>query len=151
MVISGQGGKYEFLPLTVCRINILVMTSLVSYSNGVINTTVINSTSLGSDNTNLTQFLADIVNYQSWSMQDLTTNSFGDALYSIYVSSSGGNSSNSDMTNLILREMVSLLPLIYCPTKRTSTVSGTILAGCHRVLRNGTSFFQFHPVKPNEP
>ena len=71
--------------------------------------TVINSTSLGSDNTNLMQFLAEIVNYQSWSMQGLTTNSFGNALYSIYVSSSGGNSSNSDMTNLILREMVSFL------------------------------------------
>jgi hypothetical protein len=149
-VVTNASWKYGFLPLTVCTISPLFTTSLANYSNGIINTTVISSRSFGSGNTNLAQFLAAIITYQSRTTQSLTTNTFGDALYSIYVSaSSNSSSSTEDVTNVLLLEMVSL-PLICRPTKRTSTVSGAILAGCHRVLRNGTSF-PFHPVKPNEP
>ena len=150
-MVTNASWKYDFLPLTVCAISPLVTTSLVSYSDGVINTTVINSQPLGSGNTNVTRFLAAIVDYQSRTTQGLTTNIIGDALYSIYVSASGNNSSSTeDVTNLLLWEMVSFPLLICCPTKPTSTVSGTILAGCHRVLRNGASF-PLHPARLNEP
>ena len=150
-VVTNASWKYDFLPLTVCAITPLVTTSLVSYSNGVVNTTVISSQSLGSGNTNLTQFLAAIVDYQSRTTQSLTTNTIGDALYSIYVSASGNQSSSTeDVTNILLWEMVSFSRLICCPSERTSTVSGTILAGCHRVHRNGASF-PSHPNTLNEP
>jgi hypothetical protein len=147
-VVTNGSWKYGFLPLTVCTISPLVTISFANYSNGIINTTVMSSQSLGSGNTNLTQFLAAIVDYQSRNTQGLTTNTIGDALYSIYVSASG--STSEDLTDLLLWEMVSFPRSTYCPTEQTSTALGTILAGCHRVLRNGTSF-PFHPVKPNEP
>ena len=149
-VVTNASWKYDFLPLTVCVISPLITTSLVNYSNGVINTTVISSRSLGSGNTNLTQFLAATIDYQSQITQSLTTNTIGDALYSIHVATSGSNSfSDEDLTDLLLLEMVSFPGLICCPTERTSTVSGTILAGCHRVHRNG-AFFRFHPAKLNK-
>ncbi|KAF8557445.1 hypothetical protein OG21DRAFT_1482311 [Imleria badia] len=105
-VVTNASWKYDFLPLTVCTINPLVTTSLVSYSNGAINTTVISSQSLGINNTNLTQFLAAIIDYQGRTTQSLTTNSIGDALYSIYVSTSGSNSSSTDdVTKFLIWEM----------------------------------------------
>ena len=116
-VVTNSSWKYDFLPLTVCAITPLVTTSLVRYSNGVLNTTVIDSRSLGSGNTNLTQFLAAIVDYQSRTTQSLTTNTIGDALYSIYVSASGNHSSSTeDVTNILLWEMVSFSRFICCPT-----------------------------------
>ncbi|KAG8213419.1 hypothetical protein J3R82DRAFT_11921 [Butyriboletus roseoflavus] len=105
-VVTNASWKYSFLPLTVCEIDPLVTTSLVTYSGGIINTTVINSQALGSANTNLTRFLAAIVDYQSRTTQGLTTNSIGDALYSIYVSASSNNSTNAeDVTILVLTEL----------------------------------------------
>jgi len=54
----------------------------------------------------LTQFLAAIVDYQSRTTQSLTTNTIGDALYSIYVSSSGNDSSIPEgVDNILLLEM----------------------------------------------
>ena len=115
-MVTNATWKYHFLPLTVCAINPLVTTSLVNYSSGVINTSVIRSRPLGSDNTKLTQFLAAIVDYQSRTTQGLTTNTIGDALYSIYVSTSGNNSSSThNVTNLLLCEMVSFPRPICCP------------------------------------
>ena len=150
-VVTNASWKYDFLPLTVCFVTPLVTTSLVNYSGGIIYTNVTSSRSLGSGNTNLTAFLAAIVDYQSRTTQSLTTNTIGDALYSIYVTTSGNNSSsNDDLNTLLLLEMVSFTRLICCPTERTSTVSGKVLAGCHRVHRNGSSF-PFHPAKLNEP
>jgi hypothetical protein len=117
-VTTNASWKYDFLPLTVCAISPLVTTSLVSYSDGTINTNVISSRSLGSGNTNLTQFLAAIVDYQSRTTQGLTTNTIGDALYSIYVSASGSNSSSTeDLTDLLLWEMVNFSRLVCCPTE----------------------------------
>ncbi|KAF8557447.1 hypothetical protein OG21DRAFT_315030 [Imleria badia] len=105
-VVTNASWKYDFLPLTVCTINPLITTSLVNYSSGAISTTVVGSRSLGSSNTNLTQFLAAIIDYQGRTTQSLTTNSIGDALYSIYVSTSGSNSSSTDdVTEFLLREM----------------------------------------------
>ena len=151
VVITNASWKYEFLGLTICTISPLVTTSLVNYSNGVVNTTVSSSRSLGSGNTTLTQFLAAIVDYQSRTTQGLTTNTIGDALYSIYVSASGNHScSTEDVTNLLLLEMVSISGLMYCQIERTSALPGTILAGSRRVLRNGASF-PSHPVKLNGP
>ena len=117
-VVTNASWKYDFLPLTVCTINPMVTTSLVNYSSGAINTTVISSRSLGSSNTNLTQFLAAIVDYQGRTTQSLTTNTIGDALYSIYVSTSGSNSSSTDdVTKYLLWEMVSFL--IFCAAHPT--------------------------------
>ncbi|KAH0832929.1 hypothetical protein J3R83DRAFT_11896 [Lanmaoa asiatica] len=88
----------------VCAIDPLVTTSLVTYSGGVVNSTIINSQPLGSGN--LTQFLAAIIDYQSRNAQGLSTNSVGDALYSLYVSASSNNSTSAkDVTNLLLSEM----------------------------------------------
>ena len=115
-VVTNASWKYSFLPLTVCAINPLITTSRVLYAGGVINTTVINALPLGSSNTNLTRFLAAIVNYQSWNTQGLTTNSIGDALYSIYVSASNDNSTN-DVTELLLTELVSFLDVICLPIR----------------------------------
>jgi len=145
-VTTNASWKYDFLPLTVCAIDPRVTTSLVSYSGGTINTTVLSSQSLGSSNSNLTQFLAAIIHRQSRTTQGLTTNSIGDALYSIYVSASNNSTSPDDVTNLLLRELVSVSRFTCCPTEQTRTVSGTILAGCHRVLRNG-AFLSHHPTK----
>ena len=150
-MVTNATWKYHVLPLTVCAINPLVTTSLVNYSSGVINTSVIRSRPLGSDNTKLTQFLAAIVDYQSRTTQGLTTNTIGDALYSIYVSTSGNNSSSThNVTNLLLWEMVSFPRPICCPQPSEQALPGTILAGCHRVLRNGASFL-LHPAKLDEP
>ncbi|KAF8127037.1 hypothetical protein EV363DRAFT_1173348 [Boletus edulis] len=105
-VVMNASWRYGFLPLTVCEINPLVTTSLVSYSNGVINTSVISSESLDSSNSNLTQLLAAIVNHQSVTTQGLTTNAIGDALYAIYVSASGKNSiSAEELIDILLREL----------------------------------------------
>ncbi|KAI9568244.1 hypothetical protein HD554DRAFT_786507 [Boletus coccyginus] len=104
-VTTNANWRYDFFPLTVCAIDPLVTTSLVSYSNGVIETTVLSSRSLGSSNSNLTQFLAAIIDRQSRTTQGLTTNSIGDALYSIYVSASNNSTSPDDVTNLLLREL----------------------------------------------
>ena len=108
VVVTNASWKYDFLPLTVCTINPLVTTSLVNYSSGAINTTVISSRSLGSSNTNLTQFLAAIIDYQGRTTQSLTTNTIGDALYSINVSTSGSNSSSTDdVTKFLIWKTVS--------------------------------------------
>ncbi|KAI9568243.1 hypothetical protein HD554DRAFT_2101097 [Boletus coccyginus] len=104
-VTTNASWKYDFIPLTVCAIEPHVTTSLVSYSDGAINTTVLSSRSLGSDNSNLTQFLAAIIDYQSRTSQGLTTNSIGDALYSIYVSNPINETSTEEMTNLLLGEL----------------------------------------------
>ncbi|KAF8452876.1 hypothetical protein L210DRAFT_3639318 [Boletus edulis BED1] len=105
-VAMNASGRYGFLPLTLCEINPLITTSLVSYSNGVIDTTVISSRSLDGGSSNLTQFLAAIVNHQSVTTQGLTTNAIGDALYAIYVSASGKNSiSAEELIDLLLREL----------------------------------------------
>ncbi|KAI9568246.1 hypothetical protein HD554DRAFT_2172658 [Boletus coccyginus] len=106
-VTTNTSWNYDFLPLTVCAIDPYVTTSLVSYSHDMINTTAISSRSLGSDNSNLTQFLAAIIDYQSRATQGLTTNSIGDALYSIYVSSSNSSTSPDDVANLLLMELFS--------------------------------------------
>ena len=108
VVVTNASWKYDFLPLTVCTINPLVTTSLVNYSSGAINTTVISSRSLGSSNTNLTQFLAVIIDYQGRTTQSLTTNTIEDALYSINVSTSGSNSSSTDdVTKFLIWKTVS--------------------------------------------
>ncbi|KAI9568245.1 hypothetical protein HD554DRAFT_786849 [Boletus coccyginus] len=104
-VTTSASWKYDFIPLTVCAIDPLVTTSLVSYSHGTINTTVLGSRSLGSNNSNLTQFLAAVIHRQSRTTQGLTTNSIGDALYSIYVSASNNSTNPDDVTNLLLKEL----------------------------------------------
>ncbi|KAF8440555.1 hypothetical protein L210DRAFT_3669836 [Boletus edulis BED1] len=118
-VVMNASWRYGFLPLTVCEINPLVTISLVSYSNGVINTSVISSESLDSSNSNLTQLLAAIVNHQSVTTQGLTTNAIGDALYAIYVSASGKNSiSAEELIDILLRELVSFPHLTYYQIER---------------------------------
>ncbi|KAG6380455.1 hypothetical protein JVT61DRAFT_8596 [Boletus reticuloceps] len=105
-VTMNASWRYGFLPLTFCEINPLITTSLVSYSNGVINTTVISSRSLDGGSSNLTQLLAAIVNHQSVTTQGLTTNAIGDALYAIYVSASGKDSiSAEELIDLLLGEL----------------------------------------------
>lgn len=107
-VFTNATGRYNFLPQTVCMISPVVTTSFVNYSRGAINTTIISSQPLGSGNRNLTQFLAAIVDYQSRTAQSLTSNSIGDALYSIYISALDNNSSNpEDVANYLVRETVS--------------------------------------------
>ena len=84
----------------------------MSYANGVVNMTVLSSRPIGNGNTNLTQFLAALVDYQSRTSQGLTANSIGDALYSVYVSLSSKNSTTAeDLTDTLLWEMVSFFIL----------------------------------------
>ena len=82
--VTSQGnGKYQFLRSTTCEIIPKLTTSQVTYANGALNATVLSSTPLSSHNTNLSLFLASVVQYQSMNSQGLGSNSIGDALYAI--------------------------------------------------------------------
>ncbi|KAG9308890.1 hypothetical protein JVU11DRAFT_11350 [Chiua virens] len=85
-VTSGGTGRYDFLQNTTCEITPKLTTSHVSYGYGTVNVTIINSTALTSANTNLQLFLASIIDFQSRNAQNLLTNSIGDALYTVAMS-----------------------------------------------------------------
>lgn len=54
-------------------------------------------------------FGSSVVDYQSWTTQGLATSYVGDALFSIYVSASGDNStSEEEVTKLLLWGLVSI-------------------------------------------
>ena len=57
--------------------------SQVTYANGALNATVLSFMPLSSHNTNLSLFLASVVQYQSMNSQGLGLNSIGDSLYAI--------------------------------------------------------------------
>ena len=150
-VVTNASWKYDFLPLTLCTINPLITTSLVRYANGVINTTVISSRPIGSGNTNLTQFLAALVDYQSRTTQGLTTNSIGDALYSLYISLSSSNSTTAEhLTDTLLWEMVSFFILSVVEPSDQARFQEQYWRGV--VKFSGTvCLFPSPPSRPNQP
>lgn len=101
--------KYGFLQLTTCEIVPKLTTSLVTYAYGTLNATVVTSTSLTSSNTNLALFLASLIDYQSRNAQGLVSNSIGDALYSIAVSTNTSTSDSGPMDPRLIQELVNAL------------------------------------------
>lgn len=106
-VTSGGTGKYLFLQQTTCEITPKLTTSLVTYANATLNATVVNSTALSSNNSNLALFLASVIDSQSQNAQGLVANTIGDALYSIAVTTSTALDDGSPIDHRLLEELVS--------------------------------------------
>ncbi|KAF9237754.1 hypothetical protein BU15DRAFT_48369 [Melanogaster broomeanus] len=96
-VIATQGYyKYSFLPSTVCEVTPFLTTVLVSYSSEIVEASgIVENRTLDSSNSELLLFLAGVANYEARQAQGTTTNSIGDALFSIY-------SSTADVASPIL-------------------------------------------------
>ncbi|KAG9308885.1 hypothetical protein JVU11DRAFT_11345 [Chiua virens] len=97
--------KYAFLQSTTCEIIPRLTTSLVSYVNKTLVVNVINSTTLTPSNSNLSLYLASIIEYQALNSQGLTSNTFGDALYSVAVTSDTNLTTSGPMDPNFLSEM----------------------------------------------
>ncbi|KAF8548269.1 hypothetical protein OG21DRAFT_781446 [Imleria badia] len=104
-VTSGGTGKYLFLQETTCEITPKLTTSLVTYANATLYATVINSTAMSSNNSNLSLFLASVIDYQSQNSQGLVANSIGDALYSIAVTTTTALDNGSPMDPRLIEEL----------------------------------------------
>lgn len=113
-VTTWGSGKYSFLQPTTCQIAPKLTTSLVTYASQTLNVTVVNSTALNSSNVNLALFLASIIDYQSANTQGLASNSIGDALYSIAVSTGTSTNDSGPMDPSLIGELVSVLTTGNC-------------------------------------
>ncbi|KAH7882016.1 hypothetical protein F5I97DRAFT_1911081 [Phlebopus sp. FC_14] len=101
IVTSSGNWKYQFLPLTVCEIVPVITLSMVDYANGLMNATAVNSTTFEGGHQNLLKFLAAVVDYQARNTQGLATNSIGDSLYSIFVSTATSDLTNGNTTQIL--------------------------------------------------
>ncbi|KIK38652.1 hypothetical protein CY34DRAFT_90596 [Suillus luteus UH-Slu-Lm8-n1] len=87
LAILSQGFyKYKFLDPSVCEVMPLLTTVRANYSDGLISSEVISSAPFRSEHLPLLLLVAGVVQYQSVSSQTLTSSAIGDALYSIYSS-----------------------------------------------------------------
>jgi hypothetical protein len=111
VAILSQGFyKYKFLDPSVCEVMPLLTTVRANYSDGLISSEVISSTPFRSEHLPLLLLVAGVVQYQSVSSQALTSSAIGDALYSIY-SSTTNTSIDDNLGNQtqVYQELVSLI------------------------------------------
>ncbi|KAG0702649.1 hypothetical protein DFH29DRAFT_492250 [Suillus ampliporus] len=94
-ILSQGFDKYNFLNATVCEVVPFLTTVRADYSNGLISSVVTSSTAFQPENSNLLTLVAGVLRFQSINSQKLLTSSIGDALYSIYSSTSSTPIGNS--------------------------------------------------------